>query len=429
MRILILGGNLAGLLSALQLHRHGDKVSVLVHEQEAAENHTAPMVLTDPGPLVSRQSAWVTLGALANSRGDFRLGQGFMAHLPWLMRWLSHHDHIRAIGQPTRALALARWSKQHCDALCAASLLFAAEPLRQIDVYERSQAAKAHHKRATLWHMGSCRPSLSSLSDQADELPALDLSWARQKPTLTSGGMMVSNSATVVASLRSHLSQIGVRFIHDRSIKDIEHIGHHLHGVTLCGVQNQVEELDTDLVVAASMPAAWPLLNVLGLTPDLALLKTLSLRAELPDSLTKPILLHERSSGIRLLRHGSTVWARGPTWLGELGSTPASEVAQLLGRMTHYFGPKCRLVGEVPLTQTSWVASDGLPIVKRTTTRNLFLNIGHHSATASMAFGSATQLQTLIDQALSIRRSTPLPPRLSLAHGSSPAHTQGQIHA
>lgn len=407
MRALVLGGNLAGLLAALDLQRQGAEVSLLVHQHDATPQALPPMLFTDPGPWRARQGVWATLGGLLQSHGDFRWGQAGWAQLPWLLRSLRHHLGAPGRNQALRALAMARQSTlMYAELRAAGCVLPEAESLPQLTIFDRASAGNALHQYKPGWHLGEWQPTVTPLSEQVKLLPALNQAWARPKASLNSNGLMVSDPSAVIAALRQHLCELGVRFFHDQWVGGVEHIGEHLHSVTLCGPQGQVEQVDTDLVVATSVPASDPVLKAVNCRLDMAHVTRSSLCVRMADS-SAPVYLHDPQCGTRLIRRGREVWALGPTWLGSPNQSQASEVAQRLAQISRYFGPKSTPVGDLPLMQTNWAPPDGLPVVRRTRTRNLFLNIGHDSASTSMAFGSAAQLRALINQALNI--SQPLP--------------------
>lgn len=428
MRILILGANLAGLLSALQLHRQGHEVSVLVHGPEAAHQPAPPLVFTDPGPWGQPQGTLATLGALLKDLGDLRLGPDGLAHVGWLLRCLGQRSGSRARSQALRVLAMARRSKLMLDELQTSDYRLAApEPIATLSVHRSATHAEKQQQRGPMWHLGT-RPTLSPLATAAaSALPGLEADWGREATALASDGVMLADGAGVMATLRQHLSQNGVRFIFDHRVVEVVHTGQHIHGVTLRGTLNQADEVDCDLVVAASAPAAQPLLQAVGVKPDLAPLTRLSLRAQLArEPAPAPLWIHDCASGIRLVRQGQSLWVHGPTWLGEPEGPQSQEVAQLSAAITRYFGQDWAPVWEQPLVHTSWVAPNGLPVVSRTATRNLLLNLGHHSATAHLAFGATALLQTLLDTRHSARQPSATP--WSHSQASLATSAQGARH-
>lgn len=426
MRILILGANLAGLLSALQLQRQGHEVTLLVHGPETAHQPAPPLVLTDPGPWGTPQGALSTLGDLLQDRGELRLGPDGLGQVGWLLRCLGRRCGSRARSQALRVLAMARRSKLVLDELqTSAHRLDAPEPVAMLSVYRSTARAQQQQQRGPMWHLGS-RPTLSPLASAcATTLPELEPAWGHEATALAAEGVMLADGAGVLATLRQHLAQQGVRFIYDHSIVEVVHTGQHIHGVTLRGTLNQADEVDCDLVVAASLPASLPLLQAVGVKPDLAPMTRLSLRAQLASAATPaPLCIHDNASGIRLIRQGQGLWAHGPTWLGEPEGPASQEVAQLSAAITRYFGQDWAPVWAQPLVQTSWVAPDGLPLVSRTPTRNLLLNLGHHSATAPLAFGATALLLNLAATLHSARK--PLPSPTPWSHSTAPLATSAQ---
>lgn len=403
MRILILGANLAGLLSALQMRRQGHEVCVLVHGSESAHQAAPPLVFTDPGPWGAPQGALPTLGALLRDQGDLRLGPDGVGHLGWLLRCLGQRWGSGARSQALRVLAMARRSRLALDELQGSEHRLApSQDLAMLSVHRHASQAQQQHRRGPMWHLGT-PPTLAPLSAEAASLPQLDAAWGHAAVALKSQGLMLADSAAVLADLRHQLAQLGVRFVYDQTIDGLDHTGQHLHGLTLRGTLNQADEIDCDLVIAASWPAAQPLLQALGLKPDLAPMTQLGLQIKLADSAASPLHIHDRPSGVRLIRQGQQLWALGPAWLGEPDGPLTQEVSQLSAAVTRYFGQRWSLASEQPLVQTSWVAPDGLPLVSRTPTRNLLLNLGHHSATAHLAFGATALLRTLMDTRHSAR--------------------------
>jgi D-amino-acid dehydrogenase len=428
MRILILGANLAGLLSALQMRRQGHEVCVLVHGPEGAHQPAPPLVFTDPGPWGAPQGALATLGALLKDRGDLRLGPDGLGHLGWLTRCLSQRSGSRARSQALRVLAMARRSKLALDELQGSEhRLGAPQPVAMLSVHGSAREAQQQQQRGPMWHLGN-RPTLSPLSAESATLPWMEAAWGREVTVLKSEGLMLADGAAVLATLRQQLVQQGVRFVYDQTIDGVEHTGQHLHGVTLRGTLNQADEVDCDLVVAASVPASQPLLRALGLKPDLAPLNRLSLHVTLADETPAPLYIHDRPSGVRLIRQGRSLWVHGPTWLGEPEGPQTQELAQLSAAITRYFGQHGSPTWNEPLVQTSWVAPDGLPLVSRTPTRNLLLNLGHHSATPCLAFGATALLQTLMDARHSLRKPTPMPTPWSPSAAPLATSTQGSRH-
>ncbi|WP_396271075.1 FAD-dependent oxidoreductase [Ideonella sp.] len=428
MRILILGANLAGLLSALQMRRQGHEVNVLVHGPEGAYQTAPPLVLTDPGPWGTPQGALSTLWALLNDRGDLRCGQDGLGQLGWLMRCLGRRSGGGARSQALRAVALARRSQQAFHEMQGSVLhLQEPQPVTMLCVHTSARAARQQQQRGPMWHLGT-PPTLARMSTENLGLPQLDATRAQASSALQSEGWMLGDGAAVLADLRHQLVQQGVRFLYDQTIDGVEHTGQHIHAVTLRGTLNLADEVDCDLVVAASYPAAQPLLRAVGLKPDLAPMSRLSLQVTLPEGAATPLYIHDLASGTRLIRQGRTLWAHGPTWLGEPDSPQPQEVGPLSVAVSRYFGQDWAPTNDQPLRQTSWVAPDGLPLVSRTPTRNLLLNLGHHSASAALAFGAAAQLRTLMDTRQSSRPTPAIPTPWS--HSASPlaTSTQGSRH-
>ncbi|MBQ0937052.1 FAD-dependent oxidoreductase [Ideonella paludis] len=428
MRILILGANLAGLLSAQQMRRQGHEVCVLVHGTEATHQAAPPMVFTDPGPWGAPQGALATLSALLRDQGDLRLGPDGLGHLGWLLRCLGQRCGSGARSQALRALAMARRSKLALDELQGREHgLPTPQALAMLSVHRHAGPAQQHQHRGPMWHLGT-RPTLAPLSAEAATLPAHDAAWGQTACALKSEGLMLADSAAVLADLRQQLALEGVRFVYDQTVDGAVHTGQHLHSVTLRGTLNQADEIDCDWVIATSWPAAQPLLKALGLKPDLAPMTQVGLHIQLPETAGPPLCLHDQPSGVRLMRQGQRLWAQGPLWLGEPEGPLTQEVAHLSAAVTRYFGPAWSLVADQALVQTSWVAPDGLPLVSRTSTRNLLLNLGHHSATPHLAFGATLLLRTLMDTRASARRATATSTPWSPQAASLATSAQGSHH-
>lgn len=428
MRILILGANLAGLLSAQQMRRQGHEVCVLVHGSEGAHQAAPPMVFTDPGPWGAPQGALATLNTLLRDQGDLRLGPDGLGHLGWLLRCLGQRWGSGARSQALRVLAMARRSKLALDDLQGSEHRLATpQALAMLSVHRHAGQAQQHQHRGPMWHLGT-RPTLAPLSTEAATWPRLDAAWGQAACALKSQGLMLADGAAVLADLRQQLALQGVRFVYDQTIDGVDHTGQHLHGVTLRGTLNQADEVDCDWVIATSWPAAQPLLRALGLKPDLAPMTQLGLHIKLADTAASPLYLHDRPSGVRLIRQGQSLWALGPTWLGEPDGPLTQEVAQISAIVTRYVGQDWSLISDQPLVQTSWVAPDGLPLVSRTPTRNLLLNLGHHSATPHLAFGATALLRTLMDTRPSARLATTTSTPWSPHSASLATSAQGSHH-
>ena len=428
MRVLVVGANLAGLLSARHLRQQGHEVTLLVEGPEVATQAMPPFVFSDPGPWGAAQGAFSTLGAMLKDCRELRLGLDGLAYSGWLAHCIGRRFGGRARSQALQALAMARRSQIVFDQLKAtAALPGSLETVSMLSLYRDGHLAKTHSQRGPMWHLGS-PPTLCDTAGITALLPQLDSPAALLRSGLQSQGQMLADGAALMATLRQQLVNAGVRFIFDHHIDGAVHAGQHLHAVTLRGRLGLTEELDTDLAVATSRPLAQPLLRALGLAPRLAPLTQWRLRTRLADVNDAAQWVHDQHSGVRLTRRGQDLWAQGPAWLGQPDGSPNQELAHLSAAITRHFGQRWSVAAEAPLEQTHWVAPDGLPLVSRTSTRNLLLNLGHYSGQPTFAFGALALLDNLL-QAGRPSAKTPAPrPSWSVSQVPLPAAPQGLSH-
>jgi|JI7StandDraft_1071085.scaffolds.fasta_scaffold207819_1 hypothetical protein len=162
MRILVLGANLAGLLSALHLRHQGHAVTVLVDGPEVTDQPLPPLVFSDPGPWGAAHGALSALNALLQDCRDLRLGLDGLAYAGWLLRCVGGRWGGRARSQALQALAMARRSQLMFEQLQASGTLpHALEPVSMLSLYRDEPLADSQCQRGPMWHLGT-RPSLCS---------------------------------------------------------------------------------------------------------------------------------------------------------------------------------------------------------------------------------------------------------------------------
>lgn len=403
MKIAVVGAGIIGVTSAYELATAGHEVTVYEQGSSiAAEASFAPAGLDGAGCAVAWSPLSVAGGVLALAlRGRLPSAIALATSLGgvrWQLKWLRANRGAAQGDLHLRQHRLAAYS-QACTAELAQSLQLDFERTSGVTVVSRSAADSrlllgalgvldrigVRHRRLTADECRSLEPGLN---------PLAALHAAVHLPDEGAG-----NSREFAHLIRQHAQRRGTRFIFNSQVLAIQP-GARPEVTVARGAERPRETFDA-VVVCAGL-ASHRLLAPLGVQLPLIGVCGLSVTAPLRQDDRQPhhgpmsVLLDPRR-GISIVRAGNRLRVSGGHRVGVRShAQQASALTALYRSLDDWFPGAARTAQAQQWQGASPTLPDGLPVLGRSGSEGVWVNLGHGSVGWTVACGSARVLRAQI---------------------------------
>jgi D-amino-acid dehydrogenase len=403
MHAVIVGGGIIGITTAWQLRQRGADVTVIEQEPDVAcATSRGNAGVIAPGYVTPWAAPGMPLKIL---KYLFRSASPVVyrpaldaAQWRWVARWLHECDLARYRVNKARMQRVAYYSKACLDA-------FRAE--HPFD-YGRSQGYLQLFR--TAFDEDMARPAMQMLAEaginhrQLTAEECLDvepgLKWAGVRPA--SGLYLPDDEAGDCAvfahQLRTLCEQNGVGFQFDTRVATLRRNGAEVTGVTVKRNGETPRDIAADAVVVAAGVHSRRLLAPLGISVPLYPIKGYSTTLAIKDEGKAPrAALMDESLKTAITRMGLHVRVAGTAELGDDRLAVRRKAARTLVKVMRDWFPDAVDTSE----PVFWVGlrpmtPDGPPLLGKTPTRGLYINLGHGSTGWAMSMGSACVVADLV---------------------------------
>lgn len=403
MQAIIIGGGIIGVTTAYQLCQRGVGVTVIDREPDVAcatsrgnAGVIAPGYVT---PWAAPGMPTKILKYLFRSESPVIYRPKFNSRQwQWVMRWLRECDLDRYRINKERMQRIAYYSKSRLEQFRAT------HPFE----YGRSQGYLQLFRSAFDEEMA--RPAMQILAEAginhrlltANECVEVEpgLKWARVQPS--SGLYLPDDEAGDCAVFAKHLRLLceegGVHFRFNTEVRALQSSGARVTGVVVRDDRQTRQTLDADVVVVAAGVESRDLLAPFGIVVPLYPVKGYSTTLAVADSQRAPrAAVMDESLKTAITRMGPNIRVAGTAELGDSKLVVREKAARTLVKVMQDWFPDA-----VNVSQASfWVGlrpmtPDGPPLLGKTPTQNLYINLGHGSTGWAMSMGSAQVVSDLI---------------------------------